>query len=51
MARSMVQFQKGLSERQFRELYECNDRCRAPLFALRKPPMPNRLLKLAENSA
>ena len=32
-----VQFQKGLSEPRFRELYRSEKRCRAALFALRWP--------------
>ena len=31
MARNKVQFQKGLSERQFRDLYGSEDQCRAAL--------------------
>jgi transposase-like protein len=37
MAHNTVQFQKGLSERQFGELYGSEDRCRAALFAWRWP--------------
>ena len=37
MARNKVQFQKGLSERQFRDLYGSEDQCRAALFAWRWP--------------
>ncbi len=35
MARNKVQFQKGLSERRFRELYGTEAQCRAALFAWR----------------
>ena len=34
MARNKVQFQKGLSERQFRKSYGSEDQCRAALFRL-----------------
>jgi len=37
MARNKVQFQKGLSEAQFDELYGTEDRCRAAVFGLRWP--------------
>ena len=37
MARNKVQFQKGLSEAQFDELYGTEDRCRAEVFGLRWP--------------
>ena len=37
MARNRVQFQKGLSERQFRELYGTEEQCRASLFGWRWP--------------
>lgn len=37
MSRNKVQFQKGLSERQFRGLYGSEEQCRAALFAWRWP--------------
>src|SRR3954447_22622405 len=37
MARNSVQFQKGLSEAGFEELYGTEDRCRAALVAWRWP--------------
>ncbi len=35
MARNRVQFQKGLSEARFAELYESEDRCREAVFRRR----------------
>ena len=37
MARNKVQFQKGLSEAQFDDLYGTEDRCRDAVFRLRWP--------------
>ena len=37
MARNKVQFQKGLSERRFRELYGTEQQCRAVAFGWRWP--------------
>lgn len=37
MPRNKIQFQKGLSERQFRETYGTEDQCRAALMAWRWP--------------
>ena len=37
MARNKIQFQKGLSERQFRASYGTEEQCRAALAAWRRP--------------
>ena len=37
MSRNKVQFQKGLSEPRFHELYGCEERCREALFRWRWP--------------
>jgi hypothetical protein len=37
MARNAVQFQKGLSEAGFEELYGSEEKCRAVVFAWRWP--------------
>ena len=37
MARNRVQFQKGLSEAEFEELYGTEDKCRAVVMASRWP--------------
>jgi hypothetical protein len=67
MFRNPVQFQKGMSDADFDRRYRSEEQCRAALFtwrwpkgfmlvrlafvALRTPPMPYRLLKLAVNCA
>ena len=37
VARNKVQFQKGLSEAQFEQLYGTEDKCRAVVIAMRWP--------------
>jgi len=37
MAGNVVQFQKGLSEAAFEELYDTEEKCRAAVFAWRWP--------------
>jgi hypothetical protein len=44
MARNKVQFQKGLSEAQFDELYGTEERCHAELARLRWPHGPRTVL-------